>query len=341
MHRTRPRIEIMKSMQFSQLSGARVLITGGLGLIGSAIARQLAPLGCEILILDNLDKNLGGNRFNIESVSKKIALRIGDLCDERSLSELVSGTDFIFNLAAQTGHMDSMTAPFADLRVNSTAQLLLMEQCRTNNASARIVYASTRQVYGRPLSLPVGEDHPTNPVDINGVNKIAGESYHVLYHRVHDLKTTVLRLTNTYGPGMRIKDARQIFLGFWIRRVLENEPFEVWGGSQRRDFTFVEDAATAFIAAAICAETIGNIYNLGGSDIVSLQALADKIVRINGGGSYVLTAFPEDRKRIDIGDYYADDRRFRAVTGWKPAVDLAEGLSRTLDFYRSNLRQYV
>lgn len=323
-----------------ELAGAKVLITGGVGLVGSRLARRLLQLGCDVLLVDSLGENFGGNLHNIADFRDEVRLNISDIRDRHGLRVLVQDRDFIFNLAGQTSHQDSMEAPFEDLEINCTAQLSLVETCRRVNPDARIVFASTRQVYGRPQYLPVDERHPIRPVDVNGVNKAAGESYHLLYHSAYGLRTTVLRMTNTYGPGMRIKDARQIFLGIWIRRLLEGEPLEVWGGDQLRDLAYVDDAADAFIAAALCPATEGKVLNVGGSPPISLRELAQRLVALNGGGSYGIRDFPPDRQRIDIGDYYTDDHAFRAMTGWAPATELDAGLRTTLDYYRQNLAHY-
>jgi UDP-glucose 4-epimerase len=325
----------------SSYVGAKVLITGGLGLIGSTLARRLADFGSDVLVIDNLHENFGGNTFNLHGIEGLVKCETLDIRDVDRLRPLLRNQEFIFNLAAQTSHMDSMTAPFEDLEINCWGQLAFMECCREVNASARIVYASTRQIYGRPHYLPVDERHPIVPVDINGIHKLAAESYHLLYHRIYGLKTTVLRLTNTYGPAMRIKDGRQIFLGTWVRYVLEDRPFEVWGGQQRRDFTYADDSANALMAAASTPDTVGRAFNVGGSEVVSLQKLAETLIAQNGGGSFEIREFPAERKAIDIGDYYTDDRAFRAATGWAPQVGLAEGLKKTLDFYRGNLAHYV
>ena len=329
------------AQELSGLAGARVLVTGGLGLIGSALARRLVAAGCDVLLVDSLNENFGGNLFNVEPIRDRVRINISDIRDKHGLRFLVRGCDIIFNLAGQTSHMDSMSAPFEDLEINCQAQLSLVEVCREVNPGVRIVYASTRQIYGRPRFLPVDESHPLNPVDVNGINKIAGESYHLLYHDVYGLKATVLRLTNTYGPGMRIRDARQIFLGIWLRRVLEGKPFEVWGGRQKRDFTYVDDAADAFVAAALSPATIGKALNVGGSEAVSLEALAVMLVDAAGGGSYERREFPGEREKIDIGDYYTDDGAFRGLTGWWPRVDLKSGLSRCVAFYREHIGHYV
>ena len=323
------------------LAGAQVMITGGAGLVGSALARRLVELGCNVLMVDNLNEAFGGNLANIASIRNRARLNISDIRDTHGMRYLLRDLDYIFNLAAQTSHMDSMHAPFEDLEINCTAQLSLMEACRQINSQVRIIYASTRQVYGRPQYLPVDERHPVCPLDVNGINKVSGESFHLLYHRVHDLPTTVLRLTNTYGPGMRVKDARQIFLGIWIRRLVEGTSFEVWGGNQLRDFTFVEDAAEAFVAAAQSPATIGRVLNVGGCAAISLTAVADMLVDLNGHGSYEFRSYPAERKKIDIGDYYTDDALFRNLTGWQPRVDLKEGLRRTLEFYRAHLGEYL
>jgi UDP-glucose 4-epimerase len=216
-----------------------------------------------------------------------------------------------------------------------------LEACRAVNPGIAIVHAGTRQIYGRPEYLPVDERHPLRPVDVNGVNKMAGEAYHLLYRDVYGIKTRSLRLTNVYGPGMRIKDARQTFLGIWLRRVIEGEPFEVWGGEQRRDLLYVDDAADAFLAAALAAEAEGLALNVGGGDPVSLTALAEAMIEANGGGKYDIREFPPERKRIDVGDFLVDDRRFRALSGWRPRVGIARGMRRSLEYYRSHLASYT
>jgi UDP-glucose 4-epimerase len=322
-------------------SGKRVLITGGLGFIGSNLARALVELGARVSIVDSLVPEYGGNRRNLADIAGRVKVHIADVRDWPRLPSLVRGQDYLFNLAGQTSHMDSMTDPQTDLDINCRAQLAILEACRLHNPSIRIVFASTRQIYGRPDYLPVDEKHPLRPVDVNGINKIAGESFHLLYSRVHGIAATALRLTNTIGPRMRIKDARQTFVGVWVRRLVEGQPFEVWGGEQLRDFTFVDDAVEAFLLAAARPEAIGAVFNLGGPPRVTLQRLAELLVEINGGGMFVVREFPSDRKKIDIGDYYADDRLIARKLGWKPRTDLRTALARTVAFYRDELRHYV
>ncbi len=322
-------------------SGKKILITGGLGFIGSTLARTLVALGARVTIVDSLAPEYGGNRRNLAGIASRVKVHIADVRDWPRLPRLVAGKDFLFNLAGQTSHMDSMTDPQTDLDINCRAQLAILEACRLHNPSIRIVFASTRQIYGKPDYLPVDERHPLRPVDVNGINKIAGESFHLLYSRVHGIRATALRLTNTIGPRMRVKDARQTFVGVWVRRLVEGEPFEVWGGRQLRDFTFVDDAVEAFLLAAAREEAVGEVFNLGGPPPVTLQRLAELLVEINGGGSLVVREFPAERKKIDIGDYYADDRLIARKLGWRPRTDLPNALARTLEFYRRELRHYV
>ena len=322
-------------------SGKRVLITGGLGFIGSNLARALFDLGARVSIVDSLVPEYGGNRRNLAGVAGRIKVHVADVRDWPRLPSLVRGQDYLFNLAGQTSHMDSMTDPQTDLDINCRAQLAILEACRLYNPKIRIVFASTRQIYGRPDYVPVDERHPLRPVDVNGINKIAGESFHLLYSRVHGIAATALRLTNTIGPRMRIKDARQTFVGVWIRRVLEGKPIEVWGGRQLRDFTYVDDAVQAFLLAAARPEAVGEVFNLGGPPPVTLQRLAEMLVAINGGGEIAVREFPGDRKKIDIGDYYADDRRIRRKLGWKPQTNLRTALTRTVEYYREELKYYV
>jgi len=323
------------------LKAAKILVTGGFGLIGSALVRRLAAAGAEVRVLDNLDPDSGANRANLEGVEDRIEVLNGDLRDADSVKRALAGRDLLFNLAAQTSHLGSMQRPLADLDVNARAQLALLEAVRAGNPGLRIVFASTRQIYGRPDYLPVDERHPLRPVDVNGIDKLAGEAFHLLYHRVHGLRTTALRLTNTYGPGMRIRDARQTFVGVWLRAVLEGRPFEVWGGEQKRDLTYVEDAVDAFLLAAATPATEGEVYNIGGDGVLTLRELAEALIAANGGGEFVVKDFPPESKAIDIGDYWTDDTRFRTATGWRPRIGIGPGLEKCLDFFRTRLPKYV
>ncbi len=322
-------------------SGKRVLITGGLGFIGSNLARTLVDLGAHVSVVDSLVPEYGGNRRNLAGIASQVKVHVADVRDWPRLPSLVEGQDVLFNLAGQTSHMDSMTDPQTDLDINCRAQLAMLEACRLHNSKIRIVFASTRQIYGRPDYLPVDEKHPLRPVDVNGINKIAGESYHLLYSRVHGIAATALRLTNTIGPRMRIKDARQTFVGVWVRRLLQDEPIEVWGGAQLRDFTYVDDAVEAFLLAGAHPKAIGAAFNLGGPPPVTLQQLAELMVEINGGGMLSIREFPGERKKIDIGDYYADDRLIGRKLGWKPRTTLRTALMRTIEFYRTELKHYL
>ena len=323
-------------------SNKKVLITGGLGFIGSNLAHRLIGLGAQVTLVDSLIPEYGGSLRNIAGIKQKVTVNISDVRDEFGMNHLIKGQDFLFNLAGQTSHLDSMEKPFTDLEINCRSQLSILEACRYNNPTVRIVFASTRQIYGRPQYLPTNEDHPLVPVDVNGINKIAGEMYHMLYSQVYGIPATSLRLTNTYGPRMRVKDARQTFLGIWIRRLLDNKPIFVFGdGLQIRDFTYVDDVIEALLLAASKTETVGKSYNIGANERISLKDLAALLVQSHGTGNYEIIPFPADRKAIDIGDYYADDARFRASTGWQPSVSLVDGLKKTLDYYIEELPNYV
>jgi UDP-glucose 4-epimerase len=321
--------------------GKSVLITGGLGFIGSNLARALVGLGAKVTILDSLIPEYGGNRRNVRGLERQLDINLSDVRDRHSLPEFLRGQHFLFNLAGQTSHMDSMTDPETDLDINCRAQLSLLEACRKHNPKLRVVFASTRQIYGRPDYLPVDEKHPLRPVDVNGINKLAGEEYHLLYSEVHGIASTVLRLTNTIGPRMRVKDARQTFVGVWIQQVLQGRPIEVWGGEQLRDFTYVDDAVEAFLLAATQPKAVGRVFNLGGVGRISLQALAQALVTVAGAGSIQFRGFPADRKKIDIGDYYSDCRLIRRQLGWRPRTTITQALALTLEYYRKELPHYL
>lgn len=318
-----------------------ILVTGGLGFIGSNLARRLVAMGAKVTLVDSLIPQYGGNVANIQDIRDRVEVNITDVRDPHAMAYLIQGKDYLFNLAGQTSHLDSMTDPFTDLEINSTSQLSILEAARKHNPGIRIVYASTRQIYGKPQYLPVDEKHPIVPVDVNGINKVSGEWYHILYSKVHGIPCTALRLTNTYGPGMRVKDARQTFLGVWVRNLLQGKPIQVFGdGKQLRDFNYVDDAVDAFLLAASRDEAVGRVMNLGSPEIVGLKDLAETIARIHGEGRWELVPFPPDRKAIDIGDYYGDFALANAVLGWRPKVALEQGLRRTLDYYAKHGERY-
>jgi UDP-glucose 4-epimerase len=319
----------------------RVIITGGLGFIGSNLALRLVDLGAEVLVVDSLIPEYGGNLHNIASAKGRMKINISDVRDRFGLSALIKNQDFLFNLAGQTSHMDSMSDPETDLEINCRSQLSILETCRQHNPEIRIVFASTRQMYGKPDYLPVDEKHLLRPVDVNGINKMAGEWYHILYNNVYGIRACALRLTNTIGPRMRIKDARQTFLGIWIRSILQDTPFEVWGGDQLRDFNDVGDAVDAFLMAASNEEAFGHALNLGSREVVSLKDLAELLVDVNGSGEFQIRKYPADREKIDIGDYYSDFSHIESMLDWKPKIRLRDTLESTLDYYRRNLEHYL
>lgn len=329
-------------MNASWWKNRRVVVTGGAGFLGANLCHALAGLGARVTAIDAMFEEGGANPRNLDGAG--VMLVRGDLRD-MELHSLCKDTEVLFNLAAQTSHMGGQKDPVADININAVSQVRLIQVMREAAPAARVVHASTRQFYGRPLYLPVNEMHPVNPPDANGVSKWAGEQYWLLESRVHHRPVVSLRLTNCYGPRLRIRDAKQTFLGIWVRRLLENEPFEVWGGAQLRDLAYVDDVTNAFLMAAESAdkpEVNGQVFNLGGAPPVSLLELAELVIAANGGqGSFGTKEFPADRAPIDIGSYHADDHAFRHATGWAPKISLDEGLRLTLDWYRERLPDYL
>jgi UDP-glucose 4-epimerase len=322
--------------------GRRVMITGGLGFIGSNLARRLADLGADVLLVDSLIPDYGGNLFNIAGIEERVRVNVADVRQASTMNYLVRDREIIFNIAGQVSHIDSMKDPHTDLEINCRSQLTLLEACRHHNPKAKVVYASTRQIYGKPQFLPVTEQHLVRPTDVNGINKAAGEYYHLVYNNVFGVRATALRLTNVYGPRQLIKHNRQGFIGWFIRLALEDKEISVFGdGSQIRDFVYVDDAVEAFLRAGACDNCNGEAFNVGGSEHISHRELVKLLVEVAGSGRYTFVEWPADKKAIDIGSFYADSTRFQRTSGWQPRVPLREGLQRTLAYYREHIRHYV
>lgn len=323
-------------------AGRRVMITGGLGFIGSNLAHQLVALGARVLLVDSLIPDYGGNLFNINGIEDKLRVNIADVRQRSSMNYLVQGQDIIFNLAGQVSHIDSMQDPYTDLEINCRSQLSLLEACRRFNPSVKVVYAGTRQVYGRPDSLPVSEAHLVRPTDVNGINKAAGEYYHLVYNNVFGVRACSLRLTNVYGPRQLIKHNRQGFIAWFIRLAIEDREIEIYGdGRQLRDFVYVADAVDAFLRAGASDAANGQVFNVGGREPIAHRDLVQLLVSIAGTGRYRFVEWPPEKKAIDIGDFYADSSLIRRTLGWEPTTRLAEGLARTVAFYRAHLPHYV
>ena len=329
-------------MNLAAFQDKKVLITGGLGFIGSNLAIRLIESGAKVTLVDSLIPTYGGNLFNIEQVKYRARVNISDVRDPHSMKYLVAGHDYLFNLAGQTSHMDSMQAPENDLNINVLAQLHILEACRHHNPDVRLVFASTRQIYGRPLYIPVDESHPLNPVDVNGINKLAGEQYHRLYYDVYGIRSTILRLTNTYGPRMRIKDARQTFLGIWIKRLLQGEAMQIYGdGKQVRDYNYVDDVVDALLLTALSNNSYGQVYNLGSEEDLSLTKTAEIMCQLYPNGSFEYIPFPPSRKSIDIGDYQGSFGKIKRELGWAPRVSFHNGMRQTISYYQQYLEHYL
>jgi len=322
--------------------GRRVLVTGGVGFIGSNLARQLVGLGADVLLVDSMIPDYGGNLFNIDGIEDRIRVNFGDIRNESVMDVLVRDREIIFNLAGQVSHIDGMRDPYTDLDINCRAQLSMLEACRRFNPAVKVVFAGTRQVYGKPDRLPVDESHLVRPIDVNGVNKAAGEYYHLLYNNAFGVRACSLRLTNVYGPRQLIRHNRQGFIGWFIRLAIEDAEIQVFGdGSQMRDFVYVEDAADAFLRAGASAACDGEVFNVGGLEPIAHRDLVDLLLSVAGTGRVKYVPWPADKKAIDIGSFYSDSSKVAAATGWTPRVSLREGFQRTIEFYRANLSRYV
>lgn len=318
----------------------QVLITGGLGFVGSNLAIKLVELGAKVTIIDSLLPNLGGNKFNIFPIKNKVKTVIGDLRNERQIDRIVTDKEIIFNLAGTLSHIDSMNNPILDLDINCRAQLCLLEACKNRNRDVIIIYAGTRNQYGKALYLPVDEKHVQEPTDINGINAIAAEKYHLLYHRVYGVNTVSVRMSNTFGPRHQMKHSKQGVLNWFIRKLLEKQTVELFGdGSQIRDVNYVEDVVNALIICALSRECRGKVYNLGGNPL-TLKEFVEKAIKILGYGKFKMVPFPNDRKSIEIGNYVADIKKISDEAGWHPIVSTDEGIRQTIEYYKKYKKHY-
>lgn len=332
----------MRSDYLAFYKDCPVLITGGLGFIGSNLAHRLVELGADVLLVDSLIPGYGGNLHNIAGIEKRVTVNIGDVRQQSTMSYLVQDRKVIFNLAGQVSHIESMQDPYTDLEINCRSQLSILEACRRFNPRTKVVFAGTRQIYGKPDYLPVDERHLVRPTDVNGINKAAGENYHILYNNVFGVSACSLRLTNVYGPRQLVKHNRQGFIGWFIRLAVEDREIEVYGdGSQLRDFVYVDDAADAFLRAGASDDCNGQVFNVGGSEPVSHRDLVRMLITAAGTGTVRFVEWPPEKKAIDIGSFYADSRKFTKTVQWVQRVSLAEGLTETVRFYRQNLDKYI
>lgn len=320
----------------------KVMITGGLGFIGSNLARQLVELDADVLLVDSMIPDYGGNFFNIQGIEDRVRVNVADIRQESTMNYLVRNRAVIFNLAGQVSHIDSMRDPYTDLEINCRSQLSILEACRRHNPDVRVVFAGTRQVYGKPDFLPVTERHLVSPTDVNGINKAAGENYHLLYNHVFGIRACSLRLTNVYGPRQLVKHNRQGFIGWFIRTAVEGGEIQIYGdGSQLRDFVYVDDAADAFLRAGASDACNGEAFNVGGQSPISHRELVALLLDVSGAGRVTFVEWPAEKKAIDIGNFYADSSKFSAAVGWEPKVSLREGFERTIAFYREHLSRYL
>lgn len=331
---------LLKSKMENYFKNKKILITGGLGFIGSTLAHRLAKIEADIYLIDSLIPEYGGNNFNINGIEDKVKVNIADVRDKHSMDYLVKDKDIIFNLAGTLSHIDSMNDPFTDLEINCMSQLSILESCRKNNRDIKIIFAGTRGQYGKADHLPVDEKHLMHPTDVNGINNIAGESYHILYNNIYGIRAVSLRLTNTYGPRHQMKHHKQGIINWFIRQLIEEQTIKLYGdGKQIRDINYVDDVVEALLLVACNEKADGEVFNLGGIP-KNLIDLVETMIDVYGKGNYELIPFKDDLKKIEIGDYVANFEKIKNTAGWQPKISLEEGLRSSFDYYEKYRNHY-
>ena len=319
-----------------------VLVTGGLGFIGSNLAQHLAAMGANVTVVDSRVEGCGANPLNLQGAASPIRVIEADIADAPAFASDIRACNVIFNLAGEISHLQSMRQPSRDQDLNATAQLRFLEECAKQNPGVRVVYASTRQIYGVPRYLPVDEDHPIQPVDFNGIHKYAATAYHQVFTSAGKLDAVALCLTNVYGPRMALNQASQGFLGGFLRKALLGQAIEVFGdGRQLRDPVYVDDVVDAFLLAGAERNLRSRLWNVGGGEALPIAVLAQMVSSAAGAPSPVFSPFPKELKSIDIGSYYSDSSRIGAQLGWKPRVAFARGVRLSLKYYRRHLANYL
>ncbi|MBE2217695.1 MAG: GDP-mannose 4,6-dehydratase [Ignavibacteria bacterium] len=328
-------------MDKSKIKNKKVLITGGLGFVGSNLAIKLVELGADVLIIDNMLPRQGGNMFNIEPVKDKVKINISDIRNPTSMNHLVKGMDYIFHIAGQVNHVDSVKDPLNDLSINVEGTLVLMEALKNNNPSAKVIFTGTRGEYGSSLTLPVSESHAINPIGIYAITNFAAERIVLTYNNLHKIKSLCLRITNTFGPRHQMAHDEYGVFNWFIRKAMDSEVIPIFGdGRILRDYLYIDDLVNSLVQIALSEEAYGDVYNIGSGKPLSFVELAEMIIKIAGKGKVNYTEFTSERKALEPGDYYADITKITNMIPWKPVTGLEEGIRATISYYEKNRKHY-
>ena len=324
------------------MDGKNILITGGLGFIGSTIAQKTVELGANVTVYDALMPQYGGNVANIEEIAKKIEVIKGDVRDFEALKEHVKNKDVIFHCAAQVSHVQSLSDPYLDIDINCRGTINLLEASRKFNDEVRIVYSGTRSQIGKMVYSPVDEAHPEFPADIYSANKSAAEKYCLIYYNTYGIRTSSLRISNVYGPRGQIKERGYGIVNYLIRMAILNEVITVYEpGTQTRDCIYADDVADAMIMASQNDKTDGEVFFVGSGKTVSFIDLVKLIIKLTGNGSWIFTPWPSQRKAIEVGDVSLSIKKISSLLDWTPNTALEDGLRKTIDFYKRNIKSYL
>jgi len=319
-----------------------IVITGGLGFLGSSLAQKLVNYQAKIIIIDNLNPLYGGNYFNLNGIQNKVKIIIDDIRNEKVLIPIIKQCDMLYHFAAQVSYIDSLSMPYEDLELNARSTLQILEICRKYNSEAKIIFSSSRMVLGKIESDHISENSPTNPLSLYGIHKLTSEKYLIMYYKDFGIPFIIFRITNPYGPRQQIKHCKYSLVGWIIKQAMEGKTIKIFGdGKQLRDYIYIDDIVEAIYRCSTNDKATGEIINVASGKSTEFQMMVKEVVNIVKNGNYEFVPWPDNYEKIETGDVIADISKLLSLANWKPKYNLKEGILKTYEYYKKYLMHYL